>query len=88
MGDFVLSVPAEESNAYSSFSNSSAMPFSPAAFFSGYLRTQASQLLPAAVSRPVKARARCRNKRWKCSKGHCSDLAFSACPITPSNRFR
>ena len=30
---------------------------SPVVFFSQYLRTQASQLLPAAVSRPVKASA-------------------------------
>src|SRR5271166_6693244 len=44
-------------NNYSSVSGSRAMLFSPAAFFSQYLRTQASQLLPAAVSRPVKARA-------------------------------
>jgi len=41
----------------SSFSGSMAMSFSPAAFFSQYFLTQASKLLPAAVSRPVKARA-------------------------------
>jgi len=33
------------------------MFFSPAAFFSQYLRTQASKLFPAAVSRPLKASA-------------------------------
>ncbi len=33
------------------------MFFSPAAFFSAYFFIQASQLLPAAVSRPVKASA-------------------------------
>ena len=32
------------------------MFFSPAAFFSLYFFTQAAKLLPAAVSRPVKAR--------------------------------
>src|SRR5271157_369039 len=53
----VLSRRSNKRTAYSSFSGSSAMLFSPAAFFSQYLRTQASQLLPAAVSRPVKARA-------------------------------
>ena len=42
---------------YSSFSGSSAMFFSPAAFFSQYLRTQASQLLPAAMSRPLNTSA-------------------------------
>ena len=42
---------------YSSASGSSPMCFSPAAFFSTYFLTQASQLFPAAVSRPVKARA-------------------------------
>lgn len=42
---------------YSSFSGSRPKPFSPAFFFSQYLRTQASQLLPAAVSRPLKASA-------------------------------
>ena len=42
---------------YSRLSGSSAICFSPAAFLSQYLRTQASQLLPAAVSRPVKASA-------------------------------
>ena len=45
------------SSTYSRFSGSRPKPFSPAAFFSQYLRTHASQLLPAAVSRPEKARA-------------------------------
>ena len=42
---------------YSRLSGSKAICFSPAALRSQYLRTQASQLLPAAVSRPLKARA-------------------------------
>src|SRR3974377_239047 len=42
---------------YSSFSGSSEIPFSPAAFFSQYFVTQASQVLPAAMSRPLTARA-------------------------------
>src|SRR3974377_1027284 len=42
---------------YSSFSGSSEIPFSPAAFFSQYFVTQASQVLPAAMSRPLKASA-------------------------------
>jgi hypothetical protein len=42
---------------YSSVSGSRWMLCSPAVFFSQYLRSQASQLLPAAVSRPVNARA-------------------------------
>src|SRR5258706_13900259 len=42
---------------YSSASGSSAIPVSPAAFFVQYFFIQASQLFPAAVSRPVKARA-------------------------------
>lgn len=41
----------------SSFSGSSRMSFSPAAFFSSYFFTQVSQLFPAAVSRPVNASA-------------------------------
>ncbi len=41
--------------SYSSDSGSMAMFFSPAAFFSLYFFTHASKLLPAAVSRPVKA---------------------------------
>ncbi len=40
----------------SSFSGASPMFFSPAAFFSWYFFAQVSQLFPAAVSRPVKAR--------------------------------
>jgi hypothetical protein len=47
----------KELRVYSKSSGSSAIPFSPAAFLSQYLRTQASQLLPAAVSRPVNASA-------------------------------
>src|SRR5258708_36795433 len=42
---------------YSSASACIPMFFSPAAFFSQYLRTQASKLFPAAVSRPLKASA-------------------------------
>ena len=42
---------------YSSFSGCSEIPFSPAAFRSQYCRTHASQLCPAAMSRPLKARA-------------------------------
>ena len=52
----VLSGRSSMRNIYSSFSGSSAIPFSPAAFLSQYLRTQASQLLPAAVSRPLNAK--------------------------------
>jgi len=44
-------------SSYSSGSGWSAISFSPAAFFSLYFFTHASQLLPAAVSRPVNARA-------------------------------
>src|ERR1700680_2733695 len=43
--------------AYSSGSGCKLKSFSPAAFFSAYFFIQASQLLPAAVSRPVKASA-------------------------------
>src|SRR5579862_3796590 len=42
---------------YSSVSGSRWMLCSPAVFFSQYFRSHASQLLPAAVSRPVKASA-------------------------------
>jgi hypothetical protein len=42
---------------YSRASGSRWMLCSPAVFFSQYFRSQASQLLPAAVSRPVKAKA-------------------------------
>src|SRR6185437_1070701 len=44
-------------NSYSSFSASIPIFFSPAAFFSQYFFTQASQLLPAAGSRSLKASA-------------------------------
>jgi hypothetical protein len=43
--------------SYSSASGSKAIPFSPAALRSQYFLTHASQLFPAAVSRPVNARA-------------------------------
>ena len=45
--------------SHSSSSDSASMPmfFSPAAFFSQYFFTQASKLLPAAVSLPVNERA-------------------------------
>src|ERR1700757_1856662 len=42
---------------YSNGSGCKLKSFSPAAFFSAYFFIQASQLLPAAVSRPVKASA-------------------------------
>ncbi len=46
-----------EDSGYSSDSGWRLKLPSPDAFFSQYFRTQASQLLPAAGSRPVKARA-------------------------------
>ena len=50
-------VKGHTAGSYSSASGSSPISFSPAAFFSMYFFTQASQLFPAAVSRPVKASA-------------------------------
>ena len=46
-----------ETEPYSSVSGSRWMLCSPAVFFSQYLRSHASQPLPAAVSRPVNANA-------------------------------
>ena len=54
--------------SYSCSSGCSPMLVSPADFFSSYFFTQASQLLPAAVSRPVKAqRRRCLHRRCRAS---------------------
>ncbi len=54
--DFLDHLKPVGSKPQSSASGSSAMFFSPAIFLSQYFRSQASQFLPAAVSRPVNAR--------------------------------
>src|SRR6516225_3296228 len=46
----------QSTDDYSNASGFRPISLSPAAFFSQYFRTQASQLFPAAVSRPVNAR--------------------------------
>src|ERR1051326_3821513 len=60
-GSFVtIGLPRSARDLKRTYSSASAwIPifFSPAAFFSQYLRTQASNLFPAAVSRPLKANA-------------------------------
>src|SRR5579864_1658435 len=76
---------------YSSGSGCKLKSFSPAAFFSAYFFIQASQLFPAAVSRPVKARAAISEYGiptfWLESFGYRrTSESFSVAPLRRSNR--